>query len=1066
MKIRNTTHRNQIAKVSIGLLSVISAIAAVVGGGSAVVGTKYLSTLPGSAGEVPPIVTPGEIVDEPAPPKELTGFTMGEIPADEPVDTIKVTITVGAEGEALEEQVNLHLGVGFPFRLYPVGGDSREPAFAAFPQESSIKRGINKIEPGESATFEFVAREIPGQDELGTTPQLMSGLKAGDLQSIGFASQGSTGWELAGYKIEVNDKLFAENDSVNLMPAVLLNSTQDEIDDASPEYQALLNEIENLEAYVNTGLAMPADKAELETKKAKIAENTAPLTTLAQQTEGISPWFTENAEGFQVAPVSGQKVNDVEITLIAGGGEQPGTKNPVFFIAGNRKFLLTSEGDPFRNKSEPQKFRLSEDFLASNPVTQDDLNQIGVGVIGNEERFDDVPDRAKLQRISIIADGAPLYDSENNADDRRALSVFWLIPPAHLNGTGEVVKNTEKPDEKYAWISGTVVPAEDIIIPGPKIPEPIGPGGTDIVPGGGLLVGPTIPELPDPLEPENKVDNPAHGLNLPDDVKDLVAKSQGGLVTPYSSDAGITQNSLIIGGKIPPNTNRIPGGTGGGGFNPFNPGSRGNSGTTIGQITNLLSLLNNIVKPFVNPSSTTNPTSTTVTISNVNFVSSTTRLGVGQTPVITFNVTGTTAVPQYRVNLLACLPDQPGFILPGQPVSTITRAATLTGGKATIPLPPIADPKTAALGIVLPPGRKHHELYVRAHVTAMNGAAVPQAISGAALGAMMPLFPANSFDNTKTGIYTLRRGPGSGIASGNYSTFRFTTSPVAGPNAGTWTKTSLDAFAFPAPFSTQLGTGWPLAGSVAPAFQLFGNTNGAMGGAKFESVETGFTFGPNAAFFNSSARSTGGRAVRMVFEGAIPYTNHPNASQKLATIKGFRLLGHYGFIGNNSLPGGSADLGISVSLSQAGGAGVPTPLSQPAINNVNNTTPNEFFTIENEAPVVVPRPVANTGAVGMFPIDIPIDFDALDTLQVGPVNAATIAANYPPSVPAAVNVDVGTSALNLTGALPLETYQARKTIPGNRGNFTVTVTLVMGTSRANPTDSLGVFGLRLVPDFR
>lgn len=1063
MKIRNTTHRNQIAKVSIGLLSVISAIAAVVGGGSAVVGTKYLSTLPGSAGEVPPIVTPGEIVDEPAPPKELTGFTMGEIPADEPIDTIKVTITVGAEGEALEEQVNLHLGVGFPFRLYPVGGDSREPAFAAFPQESSIKRGINKIEPGESATFEFVAREIPGQDELGTTPQLMSGLKAGDLQSIGFASQGSTGWELAGYKIEVNDKLFAENDSVNLMPAVLLNSTQDEIDDASPEYQALLNEIENLEAYVNTGLAMPADKAELETKKAKIAENTAPLTTLAQQTEGISPWFTENAEGFQVAPVSGQKVKDVEITLIAGGGEQPGTKNPVFFIAGNRKFLLTSEGDPFRNKSEPQKFRLSEDFLANNPVTQDDLNQIGVGVIGNEERFDDVPDRAKLQRISIIADGAPLYDSENNADDRRALSVFWLIPPAHLNGTGEVVKNTETPDEKYAWISGTVVPAEDIIIPGPKIPEPIGPGGTDIVPGGGLLVGPTIPELPDPLEPENKVDNPAHGLNLPDDVKDLVAKSQGGLVTPYSSDAGITQNSLIIGGKIPPNTNRIPGGTGGGGFNPFNPGSRGNSGTTIGQITNLLSLLNNIVKPFVIPSSTTNSTSSKVTISNVNFISGTTRLSVGQQPVLTFNVGGTTVVPQYRVNLLACLPDIPGDgVIPGKPLSTITTPVTLTGGKATITLPVITDPKTAALGIALPLGRKHHELYVRAHVTAMNGAAVPQGISGAALGAMMPLFPANSFDNTKTGTYSLQRGPGSGIASGNYSTFRFTTAPVAGPNAGSWTNTSLDTFAFPAPFSTKLVTGWPIAGSVAPAFQLLGNTNGAMGGTKFESVETGFVFGSKAAFFNSSARSTGGRAVRMVFEGVIPYTNHPNASQKLATIKGFRLLGHYGFIGDNSLPGGSADLGLSIALSPSGGGA--NSLLQPAINNVNKATPSVFFTIENEAPVVVPRPVPDTGAVGLFPIDIPIDFDALDTLQASPLNAAALAAYNAaaPSIPAAVDVDLATSALNLKGLA----YSGLKNVPGARGNVTVTVTLVMNTSRANPTDSLGVFGLRLVPDFR
>ncbi|HEY1048461.1 MAG TPA: hypothetical protein VGE39_01845, partial [Prosthecobacter sp.] len=96
-----------------------------------------------------------------------TPFEMGALPADEPVETIKITLGVGTEGAALTEAVDVHLGLGFPLRLYPLGGIKREPSFGAFPYKSSLEGMATTIEPGQMATFEFSAKEdTTGLDAL------------------------------------------------------------------------------------------------------------------------------------------------------------------------------------------------------------------------------------------------------------------------------------------------------------------------------------------------------------------------------------------------------------------------------------------------------------------------------------------------------------------------------------------------------------------------------------------------------------------------------------------------------------------------------------------------------------------------------------------------------------------------------------------------------------------------------------------------------------------------------------------------------------------------------------
>ena len=107
---------------------------------------------------------------------------------------------------------------------------------------------------------------------------------------------------------------------------------------------------------------------------------------------------------------------------------------------------------------KPQEFTISLADLKTNPLGKKDLENLGIGVVGNEQRFGTVPDRAKLQRLVISADGKKVYDSESKTSDRKALETYWLVPPVHLDATGAEIENQEKEDEKYLWVVGMVVP--------------------------------------------------------------------------------------------------------------------------------------------------------------------------------------------------------------------------------------------------------------------------------------------------------------------------------------------------------------------------------------------------------------------------------------------------------------------------------------------------------------------------------------------------------------------------------------------------------------------------------
>lgn len=429
--------------------------------------TKITSPAPAQPAAAAPT---GEEVDAPVKHEGLprTPFEKGTLPADEPVESIKITLGVGTEGTALSEPVDVHLGLGFPLRLYPLGGVKREPSFAAFPYKSSLDDMTKAIQPGQMATFEFSAKgDDGGLDALRTSQQLMADVKCGDLQRIGFASQGRSDWVLAGYRIEVNGRLFAANGLVDARAQEKLASSRASLMQLLPEYEAKSNA---------TNLT-DDEKAELKTAHALVR-------ALSGRVVGAVPWFEEDNESFKTAPASGTKVENLRITLTGGKSPQQGTRNPVYLVAGARKFLLSSEMDPLRDANEPQLFDLAAFELAMNPLTREVLSTPGVGIIGSGNPSNKIPDRAQLQSVLIEADGQVVYDSEKQPQDQKTLPELWLTPTAFYNEAGDLVRTTPTAAEVPVWKSGMTLPGPPAA---PPVPEPPP-----------LVNVPPIPPLPPP----------------------------------------------------------------------------------------------------------------------------------------------------------------------------------------------------------------------------------------------------------------------------------------------------------------------------------------------------------------------------------------------------------------------------------------------------------------------------------------------------------------------------------------------------------------------------------------
>ncbi|MCA9125926.1 MAG: hypothetical protein KDB22_02530 [Planctomycetales bacterium] len=394
------------------------------------------------------------------------GFAFGEIKPTELIQTLRVTIELGSDGEMLSEPVDLHLGLGYPLRLHPLG-ESSEEGFAAISQQSSLKSDERWIASGESAWFEFSSGGRPSaRDPLGKTPALLSGTKVGDITRLGIASRGESRWQLKGYKIEINGALFAKNDLVNLGPRQVLDEDAELVDELAAQREALTKSIQEYEVLDEAGYLSDQDREDWEQAKQQLSMIDEPLESATGRLLGKLPWFEEIDNAFSERMAHDWIQDPVEVTLITSSEQGSGTANPFYLVAGSKKYLLSSPISPLKDGPARQSYVLSSLELRQDPISNQDLASIGIGMVAGDHRFAKAPDKAKLDRVVVSTAAGPVFDSELQEVDRNALHFISFIPPAHRDDIGKVVAAQPQANLRSSWKFGQPAELQSTLSPG------------------------------------------------------------------------------------------------------------------------------------------------------------------------------------------------------------------------------------------------------------------------------------------------------------------------------------------------------------------------------------------------------------------------------------------------------------------------------------------------------------------------------------------------------------------------------------------------------------------------
>ena len=431
----------------------------------------------------------------------LQAFVAGAQPPDElspneVVQTVHVEITIGADGEALNETVAMDLGLGFPFWLAPVGettGSLR--GFGAMPRVGAA----NSIAPGATASFEFSANTDSGLDPLLTSPQLLSNVQVGDISRIGFASRGESGWVLAGYKVTVNGKILAERENVDSDAIEQRRAAEQRKDELTAEIASRQAEVVDLESLITAGCGTEADQQHLKELQIELAPQLTEQRQLDRQLLGSAPWYTDG--DFHPAWETDSVISSMKVTVVTAPHTGADSRNFVYFQTGGHKYLLGSPSLPLTPTYGPQEFLLD---IAVSPLRASDIRGFGLGMIANDLPQGDAPDRWHPERFIVEVDDRVVYDSEENSLDSSSLSAIRLIPPAHRNASGQIVSNSPIARETFLWESGKGQ-------------------GIDLVNGG-------AEELP----PAGASDAPAAEPGLTIDTFDTVVVDEGGWYDPWA----------------------------------------------------------------------------------------------------------------------------------------------------------------------------------------------------------------------------------------------------------------------------------------------------------------------------------------------------------------------------------------------------------------------------------------------------------------------------------------------------------------------------------------------------
>lgn len=430
---------------------------------------------------------------------------LGDVAADERIQTISVKIDVGADAADLDEPVALDLGLGFPLWLHPLGRpDGTAVPAGAVPQETDAK---TTIAAGASGSFTFRLEGEAGQDQLRTTPRLLTGVRVADIGRVGFAGLGRSNWILAGYEIRINGKLFASSNTPHADGDAAIAKARTRLVDLDKTIATLREELAELDKRGAAGKATGADRerfqkaqaelaaavtegsalriryrlnpraaaaqaaagmrlADLEAELAKLRKEAAldgdaapapPNPRLAAllaekrrlegQLEGKYPWFEDSTFVRPAATV--EKARVIVETWDHAGAD---SKNRVYFAAGGHRYFLNGAGEPLTAAGGPQEFWLD---LIAGPLRPADLRGWGLGMLAHPGLQGAAPDRWHPRRLLVEIDGRVIYDSEDAVLDRRSLQAIRLIPRAQRGAAeDQLVLNKATARQLYFWEAG------------------------------------------------------------------------------------------------------------------------------------------------------------------------------------------------------------------------------------------------------------------------------------------------------------------------------------------------------------------------------------------------------------------------------------------------------------------------------------------------------------------------------------------------------------------------------------------------------------------------------------
>lgn len=447
-----------------------------------------------------------------------SGQTDKDFKADEAVETLSLKLTLGANGDALEEPVALDLGLGFPLWLHPVGRGSGEIApFGAVPNQSTAN---GKVAAGSTVTFTFDRKGEAGLDAFRTTAQLLAGVRVSDIARVGFASPGRSNWQLAAYEITINGKVFVST-TVTAPPAGSPEANQKKLAGLDEKIALARNDLADLKDLVAAKLAGPDDlkrQGDLEKELAALLTERGKVD--AQQVASNRARNAQDLARLKLVDVNQQlqplqeELASIEALITAGlatvddrkwledsrariallqtekvrlegqlQGQYPWYVDQAFrspwragqSVQSARITLVTHDhvaadtrnyvyfrtggrsyllGSPDRPLTGHQGPQVFQLDLQAGPLLAADLRGWAVGMLGTAAPYGRTADRWHPRRVLVEIDGRLVYDSEDSGLDRVSLLSVRLIPPVHCGSDGKLISNLATGREVFLWEAG------------------------------------------------------------------------------------------------------------------------------------------------------------------------------------------------------------------------------------------------------------------------------------------------------------------------------------------------------------------------------------------------------------------------------------------------------------------------------------------------------------------------------------------------------------------------------------------------------------------------------------